>query len=414
MRQAWRHILTVGTARIFSLSISTLIMLVTARTLGPTSQGILVASLTWVTLFANFSGFSLEQVAHFRIQLNKGTDWLPRICGTLLFLGTLLSITAIAAGFFLQQFFATELFRNIPPFVLSLAFGLIPLFVFEQYLSSLLAAANRLQWYNKAQYAGRSLWLLLTAAFLFVFEFNVPLAITAQLCGQSLVVFVAATGLIKGSFRKLSIDFEEAGELLKGSAKLHLNSVGVFILSQSAVLFLNHFSTPPEVAWYQVANQIVMSFLVIPYSASTVIFSRIAQSSPDRIWGEQKKIMLGVISMVALLSTIAFFAAPWAIPLLLGNQYPPSVCIFRWLLPTVLGLSFAQLMAPQWISRGKFMWTTSLTATAAVLNLIANAILIPRFHLMGAVWVSLITYLGLTLITQFTFAWWCETKSRQI
>jgi O-antigen/teichoic acid export membrane protein len=388
-------------------------MLVTARTLGPTSQGILVASLTWVTLFANFSGFSLEQVAHFRIQINKGTDWFPRICGTLLFLGTLLSITAIVAGFLLQHFFATELFRNIPPFVLSLAFGLLPLFVSEQYLSSLLAAANRLQWYNKAQYAGRSLWLLLTATFLFVFEFNVPLAITAQLCGQSMVVFVAATGLMKGSFRKLSIDFEEARELLKGSAKLHLNSVGAFILSQSAVLFLNHFSTPSEVAWYQVANQIVMSFLVIPYAASTVFFSRIAQSSPDRVWQEQKKIMFGVITMIAIISAIAFFAAPWVIPLLLGNQYSPVVDVFRWLLPTVIGLSIAQLMTPQWISRGKFIWTASVTVTAAILNLIANTILIPRLHLMGAVWVSLITYLGLTLITQFTFAWWCETKSRR-
>jgi enterobacterial common antigen flippase len=414
MRQTWRHIFTVGAARIYSLSVSTLIMLVTARTLGPASHGVLVASLTWVTLFASFASLSIEQVAHFRIQLSKSSDCFPRICGTLLFLGALLSITAMVAGVLLAHFFRTELFRNIPPFVLSLAFALLPLFVFELYLSSLLAAADRLQWYNRAQYAGRSLWLLLTTVFLFIFEFDVFLAIAAQLCGQSLVVVVSAAGLMRGALRKIRIDFAEARELLKGSAKLHLNSVGSYVFSQSAVLFLNHFSTPPEVAWYQVANQIVMSLLVIPYAASTVLYSRIAQSSPGRIWPEQKRIMLGVIALVAIVSAIGFIAAPWAMPLLLGNQYSPAVGLFRWLLPTVLGLSLAQLMAPQWISRGKFVLTTSVTAAAAVFNLIANAILIPRFHLMGAVWVSLITYLGLTLITQLTFAWWCETKSRQI
>jgi O-antigen/teichoic acid export membrane protein len=408
----WTHILTASAARFYSLAISTLIMLITARTLGPASHGILVASLTWVTLFTSFSSLSIEQVAHFRIQFNRGSDWLPKMCGTLLFLGALLSITAMTAGILLANFFRTDLFRNIPPFVLSFAFCLLPLFLFEQYLSSLLAATDQITWYNRAQYAGRSLWLLLTSVFLYVFEFDVPLALTAQLCGQSVVVLVASAGLIRGGSRKISVDFTEARELLKGSAKLHLNSVGAFVLSQSAILFLNYFATTSEVAWFQIANQIVLSLLVIPYAASTVLYSRIAQSSPDRVWQDQKKIMSGVIAMISLLSAIGFFAAPWAIPLLLGNQYSPAVSIFRWLLPTVLGLSFAQLMAPQWISRGKFTWTASATVTAAFLNLIANAILIPRLHVMGAVWVSLITYLGLTVVTQFTFAWWCETKSR--
>lgn len=413
MRQTLWHIFHVSAARIYSLSISTLIMLLTARTLGPASQGILVASLAWITLLANFSALSIEQVAHFRIQLSKGTDWFPRICGTLLFLGMLLSITAVGAGFLLQHLFAAQLFRNIPPFVLSLAFALLPLFVSEQYLSSLLAATNRLTWYNRAQYAGRSLWLLLTASFLFVFEFNIPLAITAQLCGQSLVVFVSAAGLMHGSIRSLRINFKEARELLKGSAKLHLNSVGTFVLSQSPILFLNHFSTPTEVALYQVANQIVLSFLFIPYAASSVFFSKIAQSSPDCFWHEQRRIMIGVITMILVISATAFVAAPCAIPFLLGKQYSPVVDIFRWLLPILLGLSFAQLMTPQWISRGKFLWTASGTVSSALLSLIANSILIPRFHLMGAVWISLFIYLGLTIAFQFTFACWCEVKSRK-
>jgi O-antigen/teichoic acid export membrane protein len=413
MNPLWRHIAEVSAARIYSLLISTLILLVTARTLGPASQGILVAALTWVTLFANFSGLSIEQVVHFRIQLNRNTDWLPKICGTLLLLGGLLSTSGILTGFFLQHFFAAELFRNIPPLVLSLAFALLPLFVSDQYLSSLLAAANRLQWYNAAQYAGRSLWLLLIAVFLIFFEFNVLLAITAQLCGQLLLVVIAAVGLTRGNLRRLRIDFGEARELLRGSAKLHLNSIGAFILSQSAVLLLNHFRTPSEVAWYQVANQIIMAFLVVPYAASTVLFSRIAQSTPDVVWSEQKRITLGVILMIVIFSTIAFLAAPWVIPFILGSAYAPAVTIFRWLLPILLGLALAQLMAPQWISRGKFMWTAAITSAAAVANLLANAVLIPRWHLMGAVWVSLFTYLGLTLLTQLAFAWWCETQSRQ-
>ena len=74
MNQLWRHIFGVSAARIYSLSISTLIMLVTARTLGPTSQGILVASLTWVTLFANFSGLSNNIDLSFDLNYDQEID----------------------------------------------------------------------------------------------------------------------------------------------------------------------------------------------------------------------------------------------------------------------------------------------------------------------------------------------------
>ena len=411
MGQTWRHILSISAARIYSLLISTIILLITARSLGPSSHGVLVACVAWVMLFANFASLSVEQVAHYRIQLCKGPDPLPKICGTVLFLGALSSIVAVGSGFLLETVFPNTLFRNIPEYALSMAFSLLPLIVFEQCVSSLLSAADRMKWYNWAQYAGRTLWLSLTATFLFCLDFNVQLALTAQICGQLLLVLVSTAGLVHGFFGKLSIDLAEAKELLKGTIRLHLNSVGAFILGQSGLLFLNHFSTPSEVAWYQVANQMAVSFLVIPYAASTVLYSKIARSSPDLVWPEQKKIMIGVLVMIFIFAAMAFLAAPWAIPLLLGDQYSPTVIVFRWLLLTVFGLSFAQLMAPQWISRGKFVWTTSATITAAIFNVFANMVFIPRFHLNGAVWVSLITYAGITVAFQFSFALWCERQA---
>jgi O-antigen/teichoic acid export membrane protein len=122
--------------------------------------------------------------------------------------------------------------------------------------------------------------------------------------------------------------------------------------------------------------------------------------------------VIRVMAFLTVLSAAAYFAAPGVV-LLAGDEFIPSVDLFRLLLPVLLGMSLAQLMTNQWIGRGFFLSTTILTLGTALLNILLNYFLIPRFGVNGAVWSMLAAYAGLAMMVQLAFSFWCEKQWRR-
>jgi O-antigen/teichoic acid export membrane protein len=175
---------------------------------------------------------------------------------------------------------------------------------------------------------------------------------------------------------------------------------------------LNHYSTKDQVGWYQLAFQLIVTMLIIPQGAAMIFFSRMAKLGPDRLWPEQKRLGLQVLGVMILLSIVAYYVAPFVIVTLAGPEFEPSVEIFRWLLPATVGMTLAQMMAPQWIGRGIFLLTAILTISSAIVIIGLNSVLIPMYGAMGAVWGMLIAYFGMVVVVQTYFAFWCERKYR--
>ena len=403
----------VGIARIYTLLVGTAVILLTARILGPERQGIIAAALAWASLFANFAGLSLGQVAHYRIQAQRNQDWLPSILGALLFFACALTFVSLLVAYALYQLTQGELFKHISPSVLIIAFALLPLIIWEQYASNLLAAVNKLRQYNVAQYVGRTAWIIGTIVFLIILKMGVKGALIAQVLGQAIVVLIGTITLLKASPHGLKVKIDEIKEMLKGSAKLHFNTVSSFLLAQASILMLNHFGSKTEVGWFQLAFQMITMMLIVPQAASIVLFSKLSRVGPNHLWPEQKKLIFRVLGSISFLCGVAYFAAPIIVPLAVGAEFLPTVKVFRLLLPIVIGMSLAQLMTSQWIGRGLFLPTTIATSIVAAANIVANAILIPKFGVYGAVWAALFSYMGVAVLVQTYFAWWCETKSKK-
>lgn len=412
MKILWLNLAETGAARIFCMLSGTIVVLLTARILGPERQGTLSAAIAWVTLFANSAGLSLGQVIHYRIQLEKNKDWFPGIFGGLIFFVLVLSALAYITVFGIYHATRGILFKNISPVLLVFAFSLLPMIIWEQYSSNLLAAVGKLRKYNTAQYVGRGFWVLFTFIFLVTLNWGIKGAIFAQVVGQAILLLIGSVALFKFSPKKLEVQKEEIKEMLKGSAKLHFNTISTILLSQTSILMLNHFAEKAQVGWFQLAYQMVVMMLIIPQAASIVLFSRLSEIGPDRLWQEQKKFICYVLGIVILLSIIAYFIAPIIIPLAVGPEFLPTVKVFRLLLPMILGMSLAQLMTSQWIGRGVLFQTTLATTFGAAVNICANLILIPKYGMYGAVWASLLSYLGIAVFVQSCFALWCEKKYR--
>jgi len=412
MNGPWAQIAETSAARIFGLMTGLLSLFITARVLGPEGQGILAATIAWVRMFASFAGLSLGQVVQHRFHARRKEDWFPRSLGTLLVVSGIATFLTLAVVLAVQGASGGAFLKGIPTAVLTIGMIMVPFLIWEEYGSSLLALSSGLRMYNTAQFIGRTAGIAVLVVLIVILDGKLLGAIIATVSGQVILAVICLWALVSMVPAKLLFDRAEAKSLLSGSARLHLNTIGSFLLAQSTILMLNQMATPEDVGWYALAFQTVSVLLIIPQAATLVLYSRMAEQGPDGIWPEQKKIILRMMGFLTVLTVGAYFAAPGLV-LLAGNAFTPSVDLFRMLLPVPLGMSLAQLMTNQWIGRGFFLTTTTLTLATALLNIVLNYLLIPVFGVRGAVWSMIGVYAGLAVMVQLSFALWCDRQGKK-
>jgi O-antigen/teichoic acid export membrane protein len=98
------------------------------------------------------------------------------------------------------------------------------------------------------------------------------------------------------------------------------------------------------------------------------------------------------------LSALLYFGAESLIVLIYGNEYSESIRVLQitaWtLIPVFLGMAFSHVILSQKRLVKRLPW---VTGSGLVVNLIACAILLPRFESVGAGWALIITELALAI-----------------
>lgn len=414
MKSLWLNILETSGAKIYSLLIGIIFLFLTAHFLGPEGRGIIASVTAWVGLFAVFSGLSLGQVAQYHIQKKRKQEWLPDALGTLAFLSTILSLFGYLVAYIVYQASDGQAFRNIPVPALILGFIMLPFIMWEEYGSFLLSAADSLRAYNIAQIIGRTAGICAIVLLSLWGNLDVIGAISSLAGGQIILCLIAVWALWKLADHTMHVDKSMLKAFLDGAVKLHVNTIAAFLLGQVNILMLNHYGTKAEVGWYQLSFQMITIMLVIPQAVSLVLYSKMAEVGPDNLWPNQKKLILQVLSVMILLSCLAYLIAPAVITLLAGPAFEPSIKVFRLLLPAMIGMTIAALLANQWIGRGIFLTTTIMTLATAMVNIVINFYAIPEYGMMGAVWSMILSYAVLVIVVQLCFAFYCEGKYRKL
>lgn len=409
----WREIAAISAVRAYNLITGVVSFVIIARLLGPEGQGTIAAAISWTALVATVTGLSLGHVTQHRIQARRPNAWDGAIFYSLLFLTLLLSL--LGAGFAIGMYLFTSggFFGSLSPSVLILAFALLPLLIWDEYASNLLAAAGRMRIYNLIQILGRSIGLGLLLVLVGVLNGGVQGAIGASVCGQAIIAAGSVRVLWKMHKTPFRIDLSEIRQLARGALRLHLNTIGSFLLASSSVLVLNHLASRAEVGLYNLAWQMIMMLVIVPQAASSVLYSRISEQGPDNSWPVHKRIVTTLMVVMLLLAAGGYVFGPVVIVLLAGESFSPSGRLFQILLPSLLGMSLAQLMAPQWISRGIFLPTSIITIFTAALHVGLTVAFATDYGAIGAAWATALTLSAAPLLVQGYFAWWCEQQFRR-
>lgn len=168
-----------------------------------------------------------------------------------------------------------------------------------------------------------------------------------------------------------------------------LAMVGVLgvVYGQIDSVMMGYWNQITETGWYNAAYRIIGAVLVLNSFVSTSFFPVLSKYFKEskrifqKVWTAQIELLI-LLALPIVSGGIIF--APRIIEFIYGSGYQPSILVFQILL-LMVGINFLQMPFRQALiaadHQRKVFWTT-LIGTGV--NVILNAILIPRFSLYGA------------------------------
>lgn len=411
MADLWRRVAFTSGARVYSMLMGLVTLVLTARALGPEGRGVVAAATAWAMLYFSVANLSLGQIALSRAAQRPGQEWVAGIVRSLFTVATAMTLLVWLVGAGTYVLSGGDFYSGLSGVVMLLALATVPFLIWEQYSSSLLMALGKLSVYNRAQVVGRTAGLVLVVVLLFGVGTGAASALFALLVAQFLVASAGARTLLaaaRGSGREARAALRP---LLSDGAKLHLNAVGTVLFTTGSTILVARYRGPAETGHFQLAVALTGVAAIIPQAASMVLYGEVARDGPDAAWSVNRRVLLWLTGLMGMLAIAGAALAPFAIPLLVGDEFRPAVPVFQLLTIGLVGQSLSMLMAPQWIGRGLFWQVSALSLATGVATLAACLALVPRHGMYGAAWATVGVYL-FSILANGGMALWVEQRVR--
>ncbi len=234
-----------------------------------------------------------------------------------------------------------------------------------------------------------------------VYWFAVSHSIEYGIVGILLVLIYLKLGGQKFSFSK-----DTAKTMLNRSKYYVVASLLVVVFQNVGVIMLSNFSGHEETGFYTSAltsaTVLQFAYLAITDSYRPLILT----SKNESVENYEKNIsgLYGIIIYTTLAQSIAFaIFAKLIISVLYGDEYMSAIPVLRilvWYIP----FSFMGLIRNIWLlaeEKQKELWKINLFGV--VVNVIANAVAIPRFGACGAAFAALLTQFLMNFVFGFIY-----------
>lgn len=412
MLDIWKKILQAGGARIYSMGLAFLSLILTARVLGPEGRGQFVAITTWTTTLATVTCLSLGQVVLYRAAQSRGGAWLSDSYRVLVTFTGVLSLIGWGLAVIVYLTPLRTVYGDLNPLWLALGFLALPFRIWDNYSIALFQALGKLNFYNVFLVVSSTVGVLALVLLIQWQQLGLIGALAALLVGQA-VLSLGGLGTLHRLAQGYRLPAREACTAFAGDGfKIHLNTIGMLLIAGIDLLMLNYYRGPEETSRYQIAAQLMGIIMLVPQAASLVVSSRISALGPDKAWPLQRKIVWQSTALMLGISLVLGLSARVWLPLVFGRDYMASVELLDWLLFAGLGMTFSTLMAPQWIGRGLLLQASLLTIASGIINVILNRLLIPTYGAAGAAYSVLVTY-GFAIVAHGAMFLYCERERRQ-
>ena len=205
----------------------------------------------------------------------------------------------------------------------------------------------------------------------------------------------------------VKVSFQKVKKHLKGSLLLFWPQIATMIYLSVDKIMLEHFISSSAVAYYDQAEKIVKIPLTFITVLSTVMMPRLASQFIEGNTKQVKEYLARTIKFSSMLAFPMMFGiagvASDLIPWYLGNEFLPVVQAIWVLSPIVVLCSLVGISGDQYlIATNQTNIMTISYFGAAISNVFANILLIPRYGVTGAAIGTIVAY-GISLLVQYNF-----------
>jgi O-antigen/teichoic acid export membrane protein len=387
--------------RIFNMFISLVISMLTARYLGPSNFGILNYTASFVAFVTSIATLGMDGVVIKKIvQFEKETGKYLGSCICYRFFSAILSTVMITIVIYLLN----------PKDTIKIILVLIQ--SGQLIMKSIQILDSWFQRYLKSKYvsigkiiacvivSSYKIFLLITAKSLVWFAFS-------NVITEAVISFVLLFYYLKYEKQSLSFSIIKGYEVLKESYHFILSGLMVAVYTQMDRIMIGQMLTDLDVGLYTTATSICGMWIFIPTAIITSFQPKIMElkfKKEEELYLEKlKQLYSCIIWLCIIVSFGVVIFAKILICILYGKAYLGAVVTLR---IAIWFETFAMIGTARgiWIlCEDKNRYVKYYLCIGAIVNLILNSLLIPKFGINGAAYATLVTQIITSLIAPLLF-----------
>ena len=380
----------LGAASGVSKFLKLILFIYIAKILGATEYGKFTFAFAFIGLFIMFSDLGLSQIItrEFAREKEKEKEFSAILSLKIfLSLGTLILISV-------GSFFITP-----DPLIQKIIFILAICLLMGSFSGMIFSFFQARQKMEYQSFASMFEALLATGAGLFIlFYFPSVQNLSYIYLLTALITLIFVLFFLHFKIQRLFLSLNKSiwQRFLSMSWPLALAGVASAIYNQTDSVMMGYFGQITQTGWYNAAYKIIGAVLISAGLISVSIFPVLSKSFGEakeklqKIWDYYMELMI----FLAIPLTIGgIVLAPKIIDFIYGQSYVPSVLAFQ-ILIIMAGIIFLYTPFYQILfvfnRQKRLFWTVF---SGAIINVILNSILIPKFSLYGAAVATVITQL---------------------
>jgi len=377
----------VATAIIQLTNIASGVML--ARILLPTGRGELAAAMLWPPVIAAIGALGISEATAFfaaRRLSSRGRIFAAGIC-----LAAILSIALLPVGWFVVERIAADFsIEGRTAALLYLAF--IPLNQIGLIIVSLHQGSLSIARWNVLR---TTVYVVYTALIpiLYVLDYGtvIGFAIASLVANLTVVIFglVLARG---GKWFDSRPQRDDVRALLGYGLKIHFANVVAMLNERLDQLFISLQLPPADLGLYVVAATAARGLGGIGDTFGTLVFPKIAHAETLELRAQLAGRYIRAVLLMSLPPVVGMIAlSKWLIVLVFGPSFVSAAPVMQLLLLMIIPLNVKCVMAAALKGSNHALSVGAVQSVALAISLVALAILLPTFGLMGGAFASLLT-----------------------
>lgn len=371
------------------IALGGVISIITVRALGPEDAGRLSLLFLIPALSVTLGRMGIGEAINHYANSTTPTRLIINSFFLSLLMGALLPLLAASMLYLLNGLFLKEVEERY----ITLIIFFIPLFLFSDYLISLLQGLYRINYRNTVLVVQYALNLILLTVIAVVFKLSLFSALAASITALFIGALLSAIYL----FREVEpndarLDAGLMKRLLHFGLRSHVGNVLKYLSYRGDLLIVGYFLTPASVGHYVAAVTLAEIVWKIPDAIGTVLLPRVAMMSKEDARLFTPRVCRRILLTMAFVCLAVLLLSERIVLLTFGAEYLPSSPALVLLAPGILAFAVWKILANDIIAQGH-PFQYSYASAATLLTMIAmDLYLIPRYGVNGAAIASTVSY----------------------